>query len=100
MAFNFLELKEPFEVEVIYTGQLKDVGSFHKNVFTFRRTKDDSVFHLWAFLQLKNGMIGIPFQSHLKLVYLGKGKLPEMKHEAHLFRVEVLGLDNKGDTEI
>lgn len=90
MAFNFWELKEEGqEFTGVFVGQYKDVGRFKKNVFAFR--VGEKVIHLWAYVQLGNLLHGVPFQSELRLTYLGKQKMPDSDRLFHDFKIEVIG---------
>lgn len=90
MGFTFWDWDKETELIGIFVGQYKSIGRFKKNVLAIR-TEDGVVVHTWAYVQLMNVFHGVPFQSKVKLNYLGMQKMPEKPHRLFKdFSMEVL----------
>jgi hypothetical protein len=88
--FNFRDWDKEPELIGVYTGQYKNVGPHKTNVFVFRE-EGKKVVHSWAYSGLVGVLYGVPFQTKIRLKYLGMYPMPDNPdHSFKNFEIEIL----------
>jgi hypothetical protein len=88
--FNFIDWEKQHELTAIFVGFFNKMGRFGTAVFVF---KDDKgvVYHAWSCLKLGKELISLPFGTEVKIKYLGKKEMPDIKGRFfNDFEVEIL----------
>ena len=88
MAFSFIKWEETPEIEGVYAGQLKGVGTFKANVFVFKIGEKN--MHAWSSVGLQMVFHGVPFKVKFRLKYSGKKKMPDSDRMYNHFEIEIL----------
>jgi hypothetical protein len=90
--FYFYDWEKYKTLEGVYVAQYRQVGKWKKNVFGFK-LDIGPVVHAWADAALYRAFYGIPFQTRVKITYLGMETMPDGSNKVFKnYEVEVLEL--------
>lgn len=96
--FHFWDFDKKPELIAIFRGQYKSVGAFKKNVYYFKKTKDDKAgVHIWGLVQINNLFYGVPFGTKIKLTYLGMKPMPDSGRMFKDFNLEILSAPDEDE---
>lgn len=89
-GFSFIDWDVTPTIEAIYVGQLRGIGAWNKNVFSFR-DKQGERLESWSYVNLASHLRDVPFGTALRIEFLGTEPMPNNpKNKFKNFSVTVI----------